>query len=186
MKPMYVHIVHTYVCWWLFCSRIGQPFKQKNKAERDLHLFARVRPLLRCTVNNFKWRVYELSVYTSVADPPDGDPDLDPACHFDVDPDPTFHFDADPDLASKKRFKTLKKCFKKRIFPIYWLVIFKLMRIRIRILLITLMLMRTGSGSYLSIWCGSTTIAYTLMFQMGFSIHNAGNIWNGMTMTVLQ
>ncbi len=45
-------------------------------------------------------------MYTSVADPPDADPD--PACHFDVDPDPTFHFDADPDLASKKRLKPLK------------------------------------------------------------------------------
>ncbi len=73
----------------MFCSRIGQPFKQKNKAERDLHLFARVTPLLRCTVHNIKWRAYELSVYTSVADPPDADPD--PACHIDADQDPNFH-----------------------------------------------------------------------------------------------
>jgi hypothetical protein len=90
-------------------------------------------------------------VYTSVADPPDADPD--PACHFDADPDPTFDFDADPDpdLASKKRLKTLKKCLNKRIFHTYWLVICKLMRIRIRNQLITLMRMRTGSGSYLSV-----------------------------------
>ncbi len=59
------------------------------------------------------------------------DADLDPARHFDADQHPTFHFDAgtDPDLcfASKGRL----------IFYIFWLVICKLMRIRIQLITFT-------------------------------------------------
>ncbi len=70
----------------------------------------------------------------SVADP-------DPAYHIDVYPDPvlTFHFDADPDPDPSFQIKaqTMKKCSNRLVFHTFWLVICKLMRIRIQ--LITLM-----------------------------------------------
>jgi hypothetical protein len=80
----------------------------------------------------------------SVADPhhfnADPDPDLachfdaspDLACHFDADPDPTFHFAADPDPSVQVKGRTLEKCSNRLIFHTFWLVICKLMRIRIQ------------------------------------------------------
>jgi hypothetical protein len=59
----------------------------------------------------------------SVADP-------DPACHFDADPDPAFHFDADP----YPSFLIKKKCSNRLILLTFWLVICKLMRIRIQLI----------------------------------------------------
>jgi hypothetical protein len=90
---------------------------------------------------------------TSVAYPHhlDADADPDSACHFhadpDSDPDPTRHFDSDPDPS----------------FRIFWLVICKLMRMRIRIQLIKLMrnriqLVTKRCGSCLSTRCGSLRI----------------------------
>jgi hypothetical protein len=53
---------------------------------------------------------------------------------FDVGPDPTFRFDAvlDPSFQIKAQIKTLKKCSNRLIFLPFWLVICKLIRIRIR------------------------------------------------------
>ncbi len=76
------------------------------------------------------------SMQTRVADPYNFD--ADPACHFDADPDPTLHFDADPDPSFQIKAQNLeKKCSNRLIFHTFWLVICKLMRIRIQ--LITLM-----------------------------------------------
>jgi hypothetical protein len=63
--------------------------------------------------------------------------------HFDADPDPIFHFDVDPNpdpSFRRKRLETLKKCSNMISFRTFWLVIGKLMRIRIQ--LITLMRIR--------------------------------------------
>ncbi len=69
------------------------------------------------------------------------DTQTDPAFHFDADRDPysTFHFDADPHPhpSFQKRLRKLKKCLNRFIFHSFWLLICKLMRIRIQ--LITLM-----------------------------------------------
>jgi hypothetical protein len=78
--------------------------------------------------------------------------------HLDADPDSIYHPVADPDvdpdsnfylmririLASKKKAQLLTKCSNRLIFNTFWLVICKLMRIRIRFRmdLITLMLIR--------------------------------------------
>jgi hypothetical protein len=69
----------------------------------------------------------------------DADLDLDAACHFDADPDPTFHFDADPDAypSFQVKARNLERCSSTLLFPTFWLVICKLMRIRNRIQLIT-------------------------------------------------
>ncbi len=75
---------------------------------------------------------------------------------FDSDPDPTFHPDAnsvpDPDPSFQIEAKTLK-CLNRLIFHTFWLVVRKLMRIRIRfrIQLITLMQIRI----LIFIWSGS-------------------------------
>ncbi len=100
----------------------------------------------------------------------DPDPDLDPACYFDADsvtlmwvriririlPSTLMRIRISIP-ASKKRLKTLKKCSKWLIFHTFWLVICKLMRIRIRIR--SYLSIWCGcwyeSGSYLLIWCGS-------------------------------
>jgi hypothetical protein len=88
------------------------------------------------------------------------DADPDPTFHPDADPDPypTFHPDADPDpystfhpvwirirvqiLASKEGLKPLKKCSNRLIFHTFWLVICKLMRIRMRIRIQLIIMMR--------------------------------------------
>ncbi len=72
----------------------------------------------------------------------DEDPDPYPACHFDPDPDSTIHADAIPDTdpSFKIKARNLKKCSNRLILHIIWLVICKLMRIRIQ--LITLMRIR--------------------------------------------
>ncbi len=84
------------------------------------------------------------------------DADPDSACHSDsnavADPDPTFHFDTDPDLYPDPSFQIKaqnleKKCSSRLIFHTFWLVIYKLMRIRIQ----HITLMRIGILPYLSI-----------------------------------
>ncbi len=88
---------------------------------------------------------------TIVADPHQFDADADPACHFDAvpdpadhvdadpDPDPSFHFDVyryvpDPDPSFTYRLKTLTKGSNRLIFHTFWLVISKLMQIRIQLI----------------------------------------------------
>ncbi len=67
------------------------------------------------------------------------------------DPDPTVHFDPDPEpiLASAERLKTWEKCSNRPIFHTFWLSI--CMRIDPDTAY-------HGSGSPLSIWCGSMTL----------------------------
>jgi hypothetical protein len=62
----------------------------------------------------------------------------------DADPDPTFHLDADPDPDPSFQIKAqnLEKVLKWLIFQTCWLVICKLMQIRLRIQLTTLMRIR--------------------------------------------
>jgi len=103
-----------------------------------------------------------------------------------VDPDSTYHPDADsgflfdadpdPDTSFQMKAQTIEKCTNRLIFQSFWLVICKLMRIRIlfRIQLITLMRIQvlifipsgcgSGCGSRLPKWCrsGSTTLPYFL------------------------
>jgi hypothetical protein len=59
--------------------------------------------------------------------------------YIDANPDPTFHFDADPDPSFQIRLKTLKIA-QIGYFGTFWLIICKLMRIRIH--LATSMLIR--------------------------------------------
>ncbi len=54
----------------------------------------------------------------------------------------TFHFDADPDPSFPIKAQNLEKCKNRLLFHTFWLVICKLMRIRIRIQAITLMRIR--------------------------------------------
>jgi hypothetical protein len=141
-----------------------------------------------------------VSVVASVADPHHVDADLylDPACPFDADPypachfwcgsysclslwcdpDPIFHFGAypypDPSFQIKSQNLTkIQKCLNRLILHTFWLVICKFMRIQ----LITLS--GSGSGPYLSIWCGSgsTTLEWLRKyFFFGTQIHGSG-IW---------
>ncbi len=64
----------------------------------------------------------------------------------DADPDPHYVWklgtDHYPDPSFKYRLKNLKKCSNRLIFHTVWLVVCKLMRIRIQIQIITLMRMR--------------------------------------------
>jgi hypothetical protein len=67
------------------------------------------------------------------------DVDQDTACHVEADPDPgpTFHFDADQDPSFKikaQKSKPRKKCSTRLIFHTLWLVIGKLIRIRIQLI----------------------------------------------------
>ncbi len=91
----------------------------------SLHCNLWVQPfLIHSFKSDFRYITY------SVADPHhfDPDPDPDPACHFD--PDPSF----------QRRAQNLEKVpILYSIFHTFWLVICKLMRIRVRIQLITLM-----------------------------------------------
>ncbi len=56
----------------------------------------------------------------------------------------------------------MKRCSNRLIFHTFWLVIWKLMRIRIRILLV--LWCGCESGPYLSIWCGSGSKTRDLFF----------------------
>jgi hypothetical protein len=89
--------------------------------------------------NKIKLESPKRKATNSVADPHHVDADPNPACHFDadIDPYPTFHCDAVPDPDPNPSFQ---KCTIRLIFHKFWLVICKLMRIRIQ--LITLMRMR--------------------------------------------
>ncbi len=62
---------------------------------------------------------------------------------FDVGPDldPNFHSDQDPDPSLQIKAQTHEKCLNRLIFHTFWLVICKLMRIRIQF--ITSMQIRT-------------------------------------------
>ncbi len=81
----------------------------------------------------------------SKSHPHHADDDLDPACHFDADPDPASHFDADADPDPSFPGKSAQI----GSHSIHWLVICKLMRIRIQ--LINLMRIRIPGTYYLSI-----------------------------------
>jgi hypothetical protein len=59
-----------------------------------------------------------------------GDPN--PACHFNADPDPTILFRADPDPGFQMKAKNLEKVLNR--LRTFWLVICKLMRIRIQLI----------------------------------------------------
>jgi hypothetical protein len=78
-----------------------------------------------------------------------------------VDADPTFHPDANPDPDTDPSFQikaqTLEKCSNRLLFHTLWLVISKLMQIRIRFLiqLITLMWIRMQIRILIFIWRGS-------------------------------
>jgi hypothetical protein len=93
----------------------------------------------------------------------DADPDPDPACHFHADPDLSFHFDADLDPSFQKG-STLKKCLNRLICHTFWLVICKLMWIRIRIQLIALIQIRilpfNLSPCLIRIWNKSQTLFF--------------------------
>ncbi len=116
------------------------------------HVFSEGRTIWDCMLN-------QEGGSDSVADPHNFDADPDPGCHFDVDPvrachfdavanpnpDPTFHFDADPDPSYQIKAQHLKKCLTRLIFNTFWLVICKLMRIRIELSLCC------GSGSGFSL-----------------------------------
>jgi hypothetical protein len=82
--------------------------------------------------------IYTWGLGSCVADPhhldADTDPDPDLAYQFDEDPnqdpDPTFHFNADPDPSFQIKARDLEKVVKMEHIPLFWLVICKLMRIR--------------------------------------------------------
>jgi len=76
----------------------------------------------------------------------DADPDL--ACHFYADPDPASHFDSDPDTSLQIKVQTLKMFSNMLICHTFWLVIYKLLRIRIRILPFNLMRIRNTGYMY--------------------------------------
>jgi hypothetical protein len=90
-----------------------------------------------------------LQAIPSIADPHLFDADPDPTFHCEADADPTFHCDADsdPDSNFKMKAQNLEKVFMLANIPKpFWLVICKLMQIRIR----SSLSLRCGceSGSY--------------------------------------
>jgi hypothetical protein len=92
----------------------------------------------------------DMNFLDSVVDLHHVDADPDSTYHHNADPDPTFHPDADPDPEPSFQIKaqTLEKVL---IFHTFWLVICKLMWIRIP--LITLIRMRIRILIF--IWFGS-------------------------------